>query len=130
MAVRARQTVKHRKSRRVGRVGRVFGILISIVLPIIALQVTATMTSDPLIARFFGDFVIADLAVEVGIYFWKPRPFIAILEDLFVAGITGIGAWIAAKLSLSQGGAGVDPGLLALLTAYILWLWPYSRHRV
>ncbi|MCL4319504.1 MAG: hypothetical protein M1596_06425 [Firmicutes bacterium] len=119
--------MKHRKSRRVGR--RFLSIIVSLLVPIIGLQMMGTVTSEPLLLRFLADFLVAELAVEIGILIAKPRSYTAIIEDLFIAGVTGIGAWIATRLSLAQGGAQVDPGLLALFTAYILWLWPHTHRR-
>ncbi len=121
--------MKYRKSRRTGR--RLLGVLISIFVPIIVLPMMAKiMASEPVLLDFLGDFIVADLAAEIGIVIWKPRPYTIIIEDLFIAGVSGVGAWIAAQLSLLQGGAPVNPGLLALLTAYILWLWPHAHHRL
>ncbi|WP_053959718.1 hypothetical protein [Sulfobacillus thermosulfidooxidans] len=113
------------------RLSRILGVAVSIVLPIVVLEVwTSHVTSGVMVARFLAEFILAVLAVQVGIALWKPRSSRMIIEDIGIAAVAGIGAFIAAKLSLAQGGAKVDPGLLALLTAYILWLWPHPHRRV
>ncbi|OLZ08971.1 hypothetical protein [Sulfobacillus thermosulfidooxidans] len=120
--------MRHKRSK---RFTSILGVAISILLPIVVLEVwTSHVTSGVMVARFIAEFILAVLAVQVGIVLWKPRSSKMIIEDVLIAAASGIGAFIAAKLSIAQGGAPVDPGLLALLTAYILWLWPHPHRRL
>ncbi len=118
------------KQHRHKRSPRFVGVIISIFLPIIVLRVsTSYFRIRTELSGFLIEFVLAELAVQTGISLWRPQPVQTIVEDILIAALAGVGAWLAVRLSVAQGGVGVGPGLLALLTAYILWLWPHARHR-
>lgn len=103
----------------------------SILLPLVVLELWNSLAPGglPEVVRYVLPFVIAVAAAEAGLLLWNARSLESGGRDVLIGLVAGFGGWIASRLAMMQGGAAVGPALLALITAYILALWPNSRRQ-
>lgn len=103
------------------------GLVVIIVLPIVVVtywQHQFTPGTGPF--AFILAFVLAVVAVYVGISLRTAHTAPLLKHwgaDVLLSALAGAAAWAASRFFLRHGGGVVDPGLLALATAYLLAAW-------
>ncbi|POB12076.1 MAG: hypothetical protein C7B44_11375 [Sulfobacillus thermosulfidooxidans] len=110
---------------------RIFGMVVTVVLPIVVLSLWSAWSGPlPLLVKDLVAFVLASAAAQLGFLLTKARATAMIGQDVAIAGVAGVGSWLAEKLALAQGGGAANTALIALIAAYVLALWPHDRRRL